>query len=213
MRTLPIIRLGVAPFLIAFAAGTLGADPLSKKAEVDFYSDVLSRDLHGLASRSDGRLVAGPVLTDLKGKAPCELLWCLEPEAGGKWLVGGGPGGRIVEVTADPAAGTYASRDVISIGDPQVYALKSLPDGSILAGTSPAGGLYLIRDGKVAARTGLPAGSIFDIILAADMKSALVATGDPGRIYRVDLARFAAAGVSADRTMEAKALASRSSAR
>jgi hypothetical protein len=209
MRTQPIIRLGLAPLALVLAAGTLCADPLSKKAEVDFYSDVPSRDLHGLASRSDGRLVAGPVLTDLKGKAPCELLWCLEPEAGGKWLVGGGPGGRIVEVTADPVAGTYASRDIISIGDPQVYAMKSLPDGSILAGTSPAGGLYLIREGKVAARTGLPAGSIFDMILAADGKSALVATGDPGRIYRVDLARFAAAGVSSDRTLEAKALADR----
>ena len=37
-----------------------------------FYRDVLSRDLHGLATRSDGRLVWGPVLTDLSGKAPSE---------------------------------------------------------------------------------------------------------------------------------------------
>jgi hypothetical protein len=204
-----MIRVCLAPAALFLAASTLGADPLSKKAEVDFYSDVLSRDLHGMATRSDGRLVAGPVLSDLKGRSPCDLLWCLEPTADGKWLVGGGPGGRIVEVTADSAAGTYSSKDIISIGDPQVYALKSLPDGSILAGTSPAGGLYLIRDGKISARTGLPAGSIFDIILTDDSKAALVATGDPGRIYRVDLARFAAAGVSAGRTADAKALAAR----
>jgi hypothetical protein len=204
-----IIRSCLAPAALLLGAATLGADPLSKKAEVDFYSDVPSRDLHGMATRSDGRLVAGPVLSDLKGNAPCDLLWCLEPAAGGKWLVGGGPGGRIVEVTADSAAGTYSSRDVISIGDPQVYALKSLPDGSILAGTSPAGSLYLVRDGKIAARTGLPAGSIFDVILTRDSKAALVATGDPGRIYRVDLARFAAAGLSAGRTTDAKALAAR----
>jgi hypothetical protein len=191
------------------AASGLGADPLSKKAEVDFYTDVQSRDLHGLATRSDGRLVGGPVLADLKGQAPCELLWCLEPAPGGKWLIGGGPGGRIVEVSADPSAGTYSARDVIRIGEPQVYALKSLPDGSILAGTSPAGGLYLIRDGKIAARTGLPAGSIFDIILPDKGGSALVATGDPGRIYRIDLAKFAAAGVSAERTADPKALAAR----
>jgi len=141
MPTQRIIRLGLAPVALLLAAGTLGADPLSKKAEVDFYSVVPSRDLHGMATRSDGRLVAGPVLSDLEGRSPCELLWCLEAAPGGKWLVGGGPGGRIVEISADEAAATYTSRDIISIGDPQVYALKALPDGSILAGTSPAGGL------------------------------------------------------------------------
>jgi hypothetical protein len=207
MPTQRIILL--APLALILAAGTLCADPLSKKAEVDFYSDVLSRDLHGMATRSDGRLVAGPVMSDLKGQAPCELLWCLEPAPGGKWLVGGGPGGRIVEISADEGTGTYSSRDVISIGDSQVYALKSLPDGSILAGTSPAGGLYLIRDGKIAARASLPAASIFDIILTADSKAALVATGDPGRIYRVDLAKFAGAGVSSDPVGDAKALSAK----
>ncbi|HXN34574.1 MAG TPA: hypothetical protein VN877_00290 [Opitutaceae bacterium] len=191
------------------AASGLGADPLSKKAEIDFYADVQSRDLHGLATRSDGRLVGGPVLADLRGQAPCDLLWCLEPAPGGKWIAGGGPGGRIVEVSADLAAGTYSARDILRLGEPQVYALRPLPDGSILAGTSPAGGLYLVRDGKIAARTGLPAGSIFDILLLDKGGSALVATGDPGRIYRIDLAKFAAAGVSAGRTDDANALAAR----
>ena len=198
------------PFaLILAAACGLAADPLSKKTEIDFYRDVLSRDMHGLAGRSDGRLVAGPVLTDLKGPVPSDLLWCLEPGPGGKWVVGGGPGGRILEVTADLAAGTYSSKDLAKVGDPQVYALKALPDGSILAGTSPTGGLYLIRGGKVAARTGIPADSIFDIVLLDDGKSALAATGNPGRIYRIDIARFAAAGVSPDRITDAKVLAGR----
>jgi hypothetical protein len=191
------------------AACSAGADPLSKKTDIDFYRDVLSRDLHGLATRSDGRLVAGPVLTDLTGTAPSELMWCLEPAPGGKWLVGGGPGGRIMEVSADLAAGTYASKDVARIPDVQVYALKSLPDGSILAGTSPSGGLYLVRGGKVVARTGLPVDSIFDIVLLDGGKTALVATGNPGRIYSVDLAKLAAAGVSAEKVSETKALASR----
>jgi len=198
------------PFaLILAAACGLAADPLSKKTEIDFYRDVLSRDMHGLAGRSDGRLVAGPVLTDLKGPAPSDLLWCLEPGPGGKWVVGGGPGGRILEVTADLAAGTYSSKDLAKVGDPQVYALRALPDGSILAGTSPTGGLYLIRGGKVTARTGIPADSIFDIVLLDDGKSALAATGNPGRIYRIDIARFAAAGVSPDRITDAKVLAGR----
>jgi len=202
-------RRALALALVLSAACGASADPLSKKVDVDFYRDVSSRDLHGLATRSDGRLVAGPVLTDLKGQAPCELLWCLEPAAGGKWLVGGGPGGRIMEVAADPLAETFTSRDLARIGDVQVYAVKALADGTVLAGTSPRGGLYLVRDGKVAARTGLPADSIFDLILADDGKSALAATGNPGRIYNVDLAKLRAAGVSEERTTDTKALAAR----
>jgi hypothetical protein len=114
-----------------------------------------------------------------------------------------------MEVTPDFAAATFASRDLVRIPDVQVYALKALPDGSVIAGTSPAGGLYLVRSGKIAARTGLPVDSIFDIILVDGGKSALVATGNPGRVYSVDLAKFAAAGVSPDRISDAKALAGR----
>src|ERR1019366_7580704 len=141
-------RLLPRPLALALAAaGSLGADPLSRKTEADFYRDISSRDLHGLATRSDGRLVGGPVMTDLRGKGASELLWCLEPAPGGKWLTGGGPGGQVLEVSADIAAGTYSAREVVRLGDRQVYALKALPDGSILAGTSPGGGLYLIREG------------------------------------------------------------------
>ncbi|HXQ80732.1 MAG TPA: hypothetical protein VN775_05445 [Opitutaceae bacterium] len=207
-HTNPRPRLFPLALVLAAACG-LGADPLSKKTEFDFYRDVLSRDLHGLATRSDGRLVAGPVFTDLKGGAPCELLWCLEPGPRGTWLVGGGPSGQILEVAADPAAGTYTAKELAKVGDPQVYALKQLPDGSILAGTSPRGGLYLLRGGKIAARTGLPVDSIFDFALLEDGRSALAATGNPGRIYKIDVAKFAAAGVSPDRTADAKALAGR----
>ncbi len=195
--------------LFLAAACSVAADPLSKKTDIDFYSDVLSRELHGLATRSDGRLVAGPELTDLAGQAPSELLWCLAPGVAGKWLVGGGPGGRIMEVLPDFAGGTYTSKDLAKIPDVQVYAIKALTDGSVLAGTSPNGGLYLIRGGKVAARTGLPVDSIFDIVLVDEGKSALVATGNPGRIYKVELAKFTAAGVSADRISDTKALAGR----
>jgi hypothetical protein len=204
----PASRAAALALFLA-AACSVAADPLSKKTDIDFYSDVLSRDLHGLATRSDGRLVSGPVLTDLAGQAPSELLWCLEPGAPGKWIVGGGPGGRIMEVAPDLAAVTYTSRDIARIPDVQVYALKALPDGTILAGTSPNGGLYLIKGGKVAARTGLPVDSIFDILLLDAGRSALVSTGNPGRIYKVALDKFSAAGVSADRISDVKALTAR----
>jgi hypothetical protein len=203
-----LFRCTFTAALLLAGTARLCADPLSKRTDVDFYRDVPSRDLHGLATRSDGRLIWGPVLKDLTGKAPSELLWCLEPGRDGKWLVGGGPGGRILEVTADYDAGTFSSKDVVKIGDVQVYALKTMGDGAILAGTSPNGGLYIVRGGKVTARTGLPVDSIFDIVLLGD-KTALVATGNPARVYKVDLAKLASSGVSPDRISDPKALEAR----
>ena len=86
-------------FLASLALGSglvsasLSAQPLSKKFDVDFFRDVPSRNLKGLAARSDGRLVAGPVLTPLTGDLPADLLWALEPAGAGQWLLGTGPEG------------------------------------------------------------------------------------------------------------------------
>ena len=200
------------------AARPLAADPLTKSLDLDFGRDVASRDLKGLATRSDGRIVPGPVLTELSGPAVGELLWTLAPAGGGRWLVGTGPDGRIMEVTLTGAG--YTIRQVARLAEPQVFALQALPDGSLLAGTSPTGALYLLKDGKPAARVVLPVDSIFDLLLlpADDAATqnpepqtqnsvALVATGNPGRIYRVDLAKFAGAGVSPDRISDPRILA------
>jgi hypothetical protein len=190
-------------------AGRVAAEPLSKKMDVDFFRDVPSRNLKGLATRSDGRLVAGPILTELGTTAPADLLWCLEPTNDpAKFLIGTGADGRIIEVTLDAAKNSYASRDVAKLEDPQVFALKRLVDGSILAGTSPKGALYLLRDDKVLSRALLPVDSIFDIVLL-DESTALVATGNPGRIYRIDLKKFATIGLIADKLTDTKILADR----
>jgi len=221
------------------------ADPLSKSLPIDFFRDVPSRNLKGLATRSDGRLVPGPVLRELSGPVPAELLWCLERGTSpARWFVGTGPDGRILEVTIDLAAGSYATRPVVKLDDAQVFAVRRLPDGALLAGTSPKGMLYLVRDGKPVARIVLPVDSIFDILLLPQEENAksqspnvksgikeskpqnpqpgtrnaepetpglivLVATGNPGRIYRVDLARLAKAGLVADKITDTKLLAER----
>ncbi|MEX2044446.1 MAG: hypothetical protein WD941_03770, partial [Opitutus sp.] len=130
-------------------ATTAAAQPLSRKVDVDFFRDVPSRNLKGLATRSDGRLVGGPTLVEVAGPPPADLLWALEstPDPG-KWLLGTGPDGRIVELAFDSGWAGYTARDVVKLDDPQVFAVMRLPDGSILAGTSPKGALYLVRDGK-----------------------------------------------------------------
>src|SRR5512133_2756601 len=75
---------------LALALAAL-AEPLSKKTDIDFFRDVPSRNLKGLATRSDGRLVAGPILRELNQPSPADLLWTLEPTPDpAKWLVGTG---------------------------------------------------------------------------------------------------------------------------
>ena len=192
---------------------SLHADPLSKRTEIDFFRDVPSRNLKGFAARSDGRLVAGPLLAELEGTAPADLLWCLTATADpAKWLVGSGPDGKIFEVSIDAAKNRFTSRDVVALDEAHVFALARLPDGSLLAGTSPKGALCLIRDGKLVARVALPVDSIFDILLlnpGGNVTRALIATGNPGRVYQVDLAKFAQAPVTAEKITDAKLLAER----
>lgn len=187
----------------------VSADPLSKKIDIDFFRDVPSRNLKGLATRSDGRLVGGPTLTELNAPAPAELLWSLSPTNNpAKFLLGTGPDGRILELTLNATATAYTTRDLAKLEDPQVFAVKQLPDGSILAGTSPKGALYLIRDGKPVSRVRLPVDSIFDL-LEVDANTVLAATGNPGRIYRIDVRKFANAGLVADKITDTKILADR----
>ncbi|MBC7367770.1 MAG: hypothetical protein H7343_13330 [Undibacterium sp.] len=180
---------------------TVSADPLSKKYDLDFYRDVPSRNLKGLATRSDGRLVAGPVLTELTAVAPfnADLLWTLESAgAPDRWLLGTGPDGRVLEATLDVAKSAFTTREIAKLDEPHIFALKRLPDGALLVGTSPHGVLFLLRDGKVTARVSLPVDSIFDL-LVLDADTALIATGNPARLYRIDLKQFATSGVAPEK--------------
>jgi hypothetical protein len=181
--------------------------PLSRSLPIDFFRDVPSRNLKGLATRSDGRLVAGPLVTDLNGPAVADILWTLEAASGDRWLVGTGPEGKIFELTLDLAKNTFTAREIADVDDTHVFALKRLPDGALLAGSSPHGTLYLIRENKVTARVTLPADSIYDLQLSPNAKTAYVATGNPGRIYALDVATFSTAGLDAGKLTDADKLA------
>ena len=206
--------LAIALALTVFNASSVTsahAEPLSKKFDLDFFRDLPSRNLHGLATRSDGRLVAGPVLTELKGAVPADLLWCFMPLSETQWLIGTGPDGGIIEATLDLTQQTVTSRELLKIGEPHLFALRRLTNGDLLTGTSPHGGLVLVRDGKIHARLGLPVDSIFDLLIVpatpTDAESVLVATGNPARIYRLNPTTFAASGITADKISDVAQLA------
>lgn len=182
---------------------TLRADPLTKSLEIDFGRDVASRNLKGLATRSDGRVLSGPAFTDLTGPKLGEILWTIKPLGAGKFLVGTGTDGRVEEVTFNAKDSSYATRTVADVGETQAIALHPFADGSFLIGTSPTAVIYLVKDSKILARVSLPADSVFDFLALPD-GSVLVATGNPGKIYRLDPAIFAKAGVTDTKAADAK---------
>lgn len=188
-------RACLLPLIALVTAGLSPAQPLSKSYEVDFSREVLSRQLKGLAVRSDGRLLPGPAFTDLPGPRIADILWCLEPAGPHRFLIGSGPAGQVHEVTFNAADLTYAVRTVAAVSETQVLAVLPLPDGSVLFGTSPTAVLYLAKDGQLISRLPLPADSVFDLLALPD-GSVLAATGNPGRIYRIDTAAFAKAGIA-----------------
>jgi hypothetical protein len=195
----------LSAFFVLFAVNLL-ADPLTKQLEVDFGRDVASRSLKGLATRSDGRILPGPVFTDLSGPKIGDILWVMKPAGPGKFLVGTGPDGKVQEVSFNSKDSSYTVREVADVVETQAIALLPLKDGSLLIGTSPTGALYLFKDGKQVARVPLPADSVFDFLLQPD-GSVLAATGNPGKIYRLDLKKLAAAGLIEGKAGDDKLLA------
>lgn len=195
--------------LLLAAAVSASADPLSKAQAIDFYRDVPSRNLHGAATRSDGRLTRGPSVTTLKLPATAPLLWSLAND-GDKLLVGTGPDGRLLSIEPN-ASGTGKVETLLDLPETHIFSALRLANGDLLAGTSPQGTIVLARDGKVIARAALPADSIFDLVPLTDSASpaVFVATGNPGRIYRVDLATFARGGDHEEKLTTAEALTAR----
>src|SRR6478609_6049288 len=131
-------------FLLALsilAAVALSADPLTKTQDIDFGRDVASRNLKGLATRSDGRVLPGPAFTDLAGPKIGEILWTLKPAGPNKFVVGTGPDGKVQEVTFNPKDNTYTVREIADVAETQAIALQSLANGDLLIGTSPTAAL------------------------------------------------------------------------
>lgn len=223
---LPRFRILLFVLFACFSGTTLGllaADPLTKQLEIDFGRDVASRNLKGLAARSDGRVLPGPVFTDLTGPKIADILWTLKPlgaeriavksqkgitdrTGSHRFLVGTGPDGKVFEITYQSKDSTYTSREVAAVGEAQVLAVAPLPDGSFLIGTSPSAAVYLVREGKTVSRVPLPADSVFDFLALPD-GSVLASTGNPGKIYRLDPKQLAQAGIIEGKIGDDKVLA------
>ena len=194
------------PLLFVFFGAALCADPLTKQFELDFGREVASRNLKGLATRSDGRILPGPIFTDLDGPRLGDILWVLKAAGADRFVVGTGPEGKVQEVTFNSKDNTYTVREVAHLAETSALAVQPLPEGALLVGTSPTAALYLIKDGKPVARVPLAADSVFDF-LPLPYGSVLAATGNPGNIYQLDLKKLAKAGITEGKIADDSALA------
>lgn len=204
------MRLRSVCLLAAALAASVNAAPLSKELEIDFFREVPNRNLKGITVRADGRLLDGPGVSDLAGTIGADLLWSTAPSGQSRvFFVGTGPEGKIFRVDAT-APGAFTAELAADLEATHVFAVAAKRDGALLAGTSPQGTLSLIHAGAVVAAVNLPVDSILDLSLHEGPEPfALVATGNPGRIYRVDLAAFAAAGIGTEKITDSAELAKR----
>jgi hypothetical protein len=194
---------------MAVAATVLHADPITQSTEIDFGRDVTSRNLKGLATRSDGRILPGPIFTDLSGPKLGEILWVIKPAGEHRFIVGTGPDGKVQEVTVNPTDLSYTVREIADVPETQAISVHPLPGGRLLVGTSPTAAIYLVdAKGENLARVPLPADSVFDFIAQPD-GTVLAATGNPGKIYRIDLQQLEHAGLIGGTAGDEKFLAAK----
>ncbi len=124
--------------------------------------------------------------TDVIYETTAPFLWTAARDGEGLWL-GSGNDGRVFHVGAD---GTGA--EVFDAGELNVHAVTPLGDGSAYVGTSPDGAVFRVVADDPSSSTPLfdPDERYIWAILQSPRESPfdgdiLVATGDPGRIYRV----------------------------
>jgi len=171
---------------------TLG-EGFSKQQQINFFRDVSSRDLSGLAVRSDGRLVTGPALTPIHSDLDVDLAWDLERLDESSWLIATGPDGKILKLSYSESDEQSEISLWADLGSEQIFKLLVLDDGRVVAGTSPTGQVVLFSaTGEKLASVNLPADSVFDFLEWDGGDAVLVGTGNPGRIMRIDLAAFVA---------------------
>lgn len=143
-----------------------------------------------MAIRNDGRLTPAPALTTV-GVSQATYLWTVLPGPGGSVYAGTGAVTGGSQLLRFDVVGT--STAVAEFKEANVQALAMLPDGSMLAATSPDGKVY-----RVPAAGGKPE-SVFDAATTAEKPKylwslaveksgdVLVAAGAPAVLYRVSL--------------------------
>ena len=161
----------------------------TKLWSVDTYDQMAKGSTDGVAIESNGQLEAGPA-TSLLYATGKNYVWSIDADAAGDAYLGlgGTAAGSAVVMRVTPdgkASQIFAGKELA------VQAVRVLPDGSVLAATSPDGKVYRIPAGGGAAQVLFDPSAteekpkyLWD--LAVDKRGDVyVAAGGPAVVYRV----------------------------
>jgi len=171
---LGILALGV----VAFAAVPARAVDTANW-EVSGPIDLLQTETEKVSITSRGVAMLAPRL-DLALEPGESYIWSLAAAKDGSIYGGTGDGGLVVQVPRSGQGTTL--HDSIEL---EILSVTVGTDGAVYAGGSPDGVILRIAGGKAETFCDLPEGYVW--ALATDSKGDLyAATGDAGRLYRVD---------------------------
>ena len=152
---------------------------------VSTQNEFLKGEVENIAIDAAGLIRLGP-RTDVVYETTAPFLWSAAADGSSVWL-GSGNDGRVFHVSED-GTGTQ----VFDADELNVHAVASAGDGSALAGTSPNGSVYRVslEPSPSSKRFFDPDEKYIWALLhgsgnGAFGNDAIVATGEPGRIYRV----------------------------
>jgi len=191
--------------LMMCVSGTTVSGAATKVWELSEYKDFLAGKFENISLSQTGGSQAGgltiaPALTPLFSSDQ-PVIWDVAIAADGTAYLGTGHQGHVYQVDKGGKSSLFWSAPEI-----EVFALAVAPDGSLYAGTSPNGKVYRIgRDGKGQVFFDPEQTYIWSIVIArpadkaadkaaskpavkndASRAELFVATGDQGKIYRVD---------------------------
>ncbi|HET9794608.1 MAG TPA: hypothetical protein VFS34_09115, partial [Thermoanaerobaculia bacterium] len=132
---------------------------------------------HGVSALPEGRLAMTRESHPIPGLSATKIFAVASEKSGALLFACGDEGQIFRQEPGRPAA------VLVTLPESEVTALAIGPDGAIYAGTSPHGKVYRIEKGKSLPYFEPQAEYIWD--LAFDRGALFVATGVPGRIFRV----------------------------
>ena len=128
----------------------------------------------GVALTSDGRLRAGPGLTEVAA-TPSTYVWSVTVDKGGTAYVGTGSPAAVLRMGAragEKAFTLFETRDLA------VEVVRVGPDGALYAATAPSGKVYRLKADASGKQDDQSAAVVFDMGKLDDGKAALVKAGE-----------------------------------
>jgi hypothetical protein len=177
---------------LAFACAILLSAGLLSAGGTQSFRQTTAKDFEEGEATASVILPTGEVVPGLRAnRVPLEaaFVWCSATSPDGKTAYfGTGDQGRVFAVKLREGSSAPTARRLADVGVPWVTALAVRPDGTLIAGSTPGGRVYVIDPAKGEARqlAKLQAEHVWS--LAHDPKTGITyaGTGGAGKVFSVD---------------------------